>query len=61
MPAFISEVNYDENTSRDFIEVAVSSSIDTTGWKVYYYKDDGTVLTSWSIGSPVATIAGKNV
>ncbi len=61
MPAFISEVNYDQNANFDFIEVAVSSSIDTTGWQVYYYKDDGTVQTSWSLGSSVATVAGKNV
>ncbi|AHD03507.1 hypothetical protein [Leisingera methylohalidivorans] len=61
MPGYFSEIGYDGNVHQDFIEVAVPTGTDVSGWTVLTYHTDGTLQETFTLGSSTQTIAGKDV
>lgn len=61
MPGYISEVDYDGGAASNFIEVVIPAGTDVSAYALVIYDNDGTVIETFSFGSPVQTIAGKDV
>lgn len=61
MPAYISEIHYDGNKNVDFFEIAVAESTDVSGYSIELYDGTGDNYNSFSLGTPVTTIAGQDV
>ena len=61
MAGYISEFQYYGNSSEEFIEVALPTGTDPSGYGVTIYMADGTVYTSFPLGSSVGTMAGHDV
>ena len=61
MPAYISEVSHDGGSKDDFIEIAVESGTDISGYSVSIYDDIGNVVSTFSLGSIQSTSFGKDV
>ncbi|MDA7430782.1 Hint domain-containing protein [Primorskyibacter aestuariivivens] len=65
MSGFISELDYYGTTDREFIEIALPSGTDPSGYvlEMYYNTGNGTaaVWNSFSLGSSVATMGGYDV
>lgn len=58
---FISEVRYRGNASVDFIEIAVDAGTDVSGFALTIYRSNGTIRSTNLLGTPVATIAGRDI
>lgn len=61
MPGYISEYSYFGNATTEFIEVAVPSGTDVSGYSIVLYQSDGTVVESYSLGNVQSTTAGQDV
>ncbi|WGH78616.1 Hint domain-containing protein [Jannaschia ovalis] len=61
MPGYISEVDYDGGAGSDFVEIVVPAGVDTSAYTLVAYDKDGTIIETFSLGSPTQTIAGNNV
>jgi hypothetical protein len=60
MPGYISEVAYKGGNSVDFIEVAVTTGTDLSGYSIVIYDKLGLVESTFDLGSVVSTVAGKD-
>ncbi len=62
MPAYISEVTYLGGVSADFIEVAVETGTDMSGYSIYVYSENGlNAFGPQLLGSVQSTNSGKDV
>lgn len=61
MSGYISEIDYDGGAGSNFVEIVVPASIDASAYTLVVYDKDGTIVETFSLGSPVNTVAGKNV
>lgn len=59
--AYFSEIYYQGTTAHDFIEVAVPTGTDVSSWSVAFYKEDGTVNSTFTLGSYASTTMGRDV
>ncbi len=60
MPAYISEIGYYAGMN-NFIEVAVPTGTDVSGWTVAVYNNEGDVQKEYSFGTVEATVGGWDV
>ncbi len=60
MPSYISEIAYKGGNSVDFIEVAVTTGTDLSGYSVVIYDKLGLVESTYDLGRVVSTVAGKD-
>lgn len=61
MPAYISEVVYAGGTSADFIEIAVDTGTDLSGYSIYVYITSGSIADGpLSLGSVQSTTTGTD-
>ncbi|MGB0507948.1 MAG: Hint domain-containing protein [Pikeienuella sp.] len=58
---FFSELKYLGNRALDFIEVAVDAGTDVSNFEVTVYRSNGTVRSTNSLGTLVATEFGKDI
>lgn len=61
MAGYISEIDYDGGAASNFVEIAVPASVDASNYTLVVYGKDGKIKETFSLGSPVNTIAGKHV
>ncbi len=61
MSAYISEIQFFGDTSREFVEVAVDQGTDVSGYRLHFYMADGTVWRVHDLGGYTATMDGKDV
>ncbi len=61
MPGYISEFSYSNTGSPAFVEIAVPTGTDVSGYTLVVYRSNGHVDATYSFGSPDATIAGQDV
>ncbi len=59
--AYISEASYAGTPPTDFVEIAVDSGIDTSGWSVMLYQSSGNWLVTYPFTPAVTTISGRDV
>lgn len=59
--AYISEVSYAGTPQSDFVEVAVTSGTDVSGWTLVYYSQLGNQLYTAPFPAPSGTMAGKDI
>ena len=61
MAGYISEIDYDGGAESNFVEVVVPASVDTSAYTLVVYDKDGIIIETYPLGTPVDTIAGKDV
>ena len=61
MPGYISEFQYYGNTSEEFIEVALPTGTDPSGYGVEIYDHSGSLIWSFPLGTSTQTISGYDV
>lgn len=61
MPGYISEFDYFGNSTAEFVEIAVPTGTDVTGYSLVLYEGSGFELQTFSLGTSVDTIAGHDV
>ncbi|MEM7723945.1 MAG: Hint domain-containing protein [Pseudomonadota bacterium] len=61
MAAYISEIAPVGDASQEFIEIAVDSGTDMSGYSIAIYENSGALVGTISLGSVDNTVAGKDV
>ena len=61
MPGYISEVDYDGGAASNFVEVVVPAGTDVSAYSLVIYDNDGTIIETFSFGTPAFSISGNDV
>jgi hypothetical protein len=61
MPTYFSEIAITGDSPQEFIEIAVPTGTDTSGYSVVHYMGDGTIYQTYSFGTVESTTAGHDV
>ena len=61
MPGYISELRYSSDGSGDFVELAIPTGTDVSGYTVQIYDNTGSLVFSFGLGTATQTVAGNDV
>lgn len=61
MTAYFSEISITGESPQEFLEIAVAKDTDTSGYSVVHYMGNGAVYLTYSFGTVVQTVDGKDV
>ncbi|MFL4471944.1 Hint domain-containing protein [Tateyamaria armeniaca] len=61
MPGYISEFDYFGTSDQEFVEIAVPTGTDVSGYSLVFYQGDGTVYNTVSLGSFTGTYDDQDV
>ncbi|MEL7133420.1 MAG: hypothetical protein AAGK77_13525, partial [Pseudomonadota bacterium] len=61
MAGYISEIKYYGQSDVEFVEIALPQGTDPSGYQIVQYDGAGNVISTLTLGSPVATMDGHDV
>ena len=61
MPAYISEFKYYGQSSEEFVEIALPTGTDPSGYSIAMYMSNGQLYNSFTLGSATGTMGGHDV